>query len=244
MAPTKKQRPDDDFFQTPIGVPRLLLDDLHERDELPYWSTLLDPGAGEGTLAQHVEEWMRGIYDRIPAITAVEQDPDRLSCCSDHWHRIRADFFGWAEREARKGTVFDAIITNPPFGLKKEGSSGRDPTWQLWVEACLPLLAPDGTMMVLGLQSVLASQGRYAWWQEHVPRVIYQMTKRPSFEPPDYKKTDQRDYIWVVWAGPPGTKSGETRFRWLPVPEDKWCDWRNSTQSRGQWETRGFRHVL
>jgi len=162
----------------------------------PSYRTVLDPGAGDGRLAASA---LTHCKPHICKVTAVELHEGRAEMLPSEWDVVCGGYLGWAEKMAGHRT-FDLIISNPPFS-----------EWIEFVDASFPLLAPRGTLLVLGFSNILGSQKRAGWWRRHKPSSILQSPRRPQFIP-DSSNGDPRESIWVQWG--PG-RPKHTRFDWL-----------------------------
>jgi len=80
------------------------------------------------------------------------------------------------------GMHWDWCITNPPYRYAQE-----------FIEKAMSVA--DEVVMLLRL-GFLAGQKRKDWWQVNRPKVVYVLSKRPSFTG---RGTDSADYAWVLW---------------------------------------------
>jgi len=192
-------RPDDDFYPTPTWLVRAMLAELGD-DVAKGVATILDPGAGTGVLAREAEAWVAARVRQAPRVTVVEQCEARTASWDARWRAHLDDFFGFAWRARDCGLVYDLIITNPPFSL-----------WDPWVEACFPLMAPGGVLLVLGHAGFLGGQDRAPWWRSHTPTTFWVSPKRPPYRNGD---TDSRDAMWTMW-GPGPAPIDRPRVGWL-----------------------------
>lgn len=188
--------PDLDYYPTNPSVVRAILERLR-----PKFRTLLDPGAGEGALGKTAAEWRR----RRVETTAVELDRHLSRRLPRTWEVVEADFIEWSKGAALAGRRWDLVLTNPPFG------SPGERLWSRWVDACRPLVAPRGLLVVLGFSNILASKERGAWWRACRPYLVTQLEQRPSYTGGG---NDPRETLWFVWKG--GQASKRTLLDWLP----------------------------
>lgn len=201
-AETQAGRHADDYYRTPAWLTRALCPHLHT------FGSVLDAGAGEGSIAQVVEAWALE-QGRQVAVTAVELDPERANRLPSEWERHQADFFTWADNSISLQRRYDLVITNPPFVL-----DGR-PVWTRWVDACRPLVTTGGTLAVLAFANILGGQERSGWWRRNRPSRVLLSPKRPQYRT-EAKSGDPRDTVWVLWERA-GWIAGETRFDWLDL---------------------------
>jgi hypothetical protein len=209
-------RPGDDFYATEPWLIDAALGAL----ALPPPATVLDPGAGEGVLGAAVAQ-----VAPHAAVTAVESQPDRVTLLRERhpqWTVHDADFLRWAPACRAR---FDLIVMNPPFREVRSGPNGAvmrgargQPryrhVWGDWVQAALPLLSSQGTLVVLGLPDFLGGKARWEtlWSQVARPTRILFSPKRASFR---NGRMDARYPLWIVWGS--GLSSTETHWDWLEV---------------------------
>lgn len=198
-------RPDDggEFMPTPPWFSRPVLQEtlshyLLDGDE-PL--RVLDAGAGTGCLG--IEAGRVCPAELMPLeITAVEQHAGRLSQCPTHWERVEADFFAWALQELGAGRRYDLVLTNPPF--KK---------WWQWIEVCLGLVAPGGTLLAVAQLAWLGQKP--AWWAERRPSTVWIAGRRPW-------PNAVQELGWVEWfqsqsPSRRGNDGEHTTLRWLEL---------------------------
>src|SRR5437879_5185380 len=127
-------------FLTPAPVASFLASLFDLSHGYPEGATLLDPGAGVGSLlAAFVDRWLREVGHPPLSITAVEVEPTlhvplsaTLGACAEGTEisgsLVRDDFVQWATDQLGawwgSGSTFDFVIMNPPY--HKIGSGSRE----------------------------------------------------------------------------------------------------------------------
>ena len=107
-----------------------------------------------------------------------------------------------------------SIVSNPPFSYKKGIAEAI-------IRRALAL-ATNKVAMLLPIK-YLASQGRYALFNDHPPRTIYILCKRPSMPPgaliaelgDKAFARGKMDFMWVLWDVEKPTLPGQTRTVWI-----------------------------
>jgi hypothetical protein len=194
----RSARKADDFYPTPDWLVQALLRYLEASDAkidgCADWlrlsfRTVLDAGAGKGSLASEVGATAAARGEAV-AINAVELNPQFCAELQEKhpaWTVEQGDFFAWAEQARQDGRRWRFVVTNPPFGR-----------WQEWVDACFGLPEEGGYLCVLGFVNVLGAQSRAAWWREHRPDHVLLSPRRPQYRD-DADNGDPRDTCWIVW---------------------------------------------
>lgn len=197
----------DDFYATPSWLTRAMLCRVG-----CCFGSVLDAGAGLGAVGVEVESWLNS-NDRQPAVTAVELDGGRASVLPGSWEVVASDFFRWSEQARAAGRTFDLVATNPPFTV-----DGK-PAWTRWVDACLPLVTPGGTLAVLGFVNLLGGLGRSAWWTVRRPSLVLVSPRRPLFRSDDRRSGAPRETAWFVWSWRGAERRSPTVLDWLDIEE-------------------------
>lgn len=89
--------------------------------------------------------------------------------------------------EYRPHTLYDTIISNPPFNLA-----------HAFVEHSLSMLEHRGTLVFLLRLNFLGSLQRAELWRRKMPTWIYVHSRRMKFS--DAKSTDSVEYAHFVWT--------------------------------------------
>lgn len=155
------QRLDEDNYETPAAVTKLVLDAV-ELKRKPAPTTILEPNAGRGAIVDVLRE--RFFH---AGITAVELNLSRykeLALKENCERRIHGDVLEVEHKIAV--TKYDLGITNPAFAIAL-------PVVQLMLRTCVDTLA----LLRLGFT---ASMRRRVFWQ-HNPADVYVLAERPSF---------------------------------------------------------------
>jgi len=80
---------------------------------------------------------------------------------------------------------YKTIITNPPFNIALD----------IIKKALIDVVNGGEVIMLLRL-NFLGSKKRHDFWQQHPPKIIYVLSKRPKFI---NNKSDSIEYAWFVW---------------------------------------------
>lgn len=96
-------------------TPRALADEMLRGIDRHMISSVLEPSAGKGDLAQAVADWRGGLYNRygdyMEDIDCIEIDPNLRAILKDKGFRVVHDDF----LTLRTFKRYDLIIMNPPF---------------------------------------------------------------------------------------------------------------------------------
>ncbi len=153
----------------------------------------LDPCAGSGVFGQQ----LRQVYP--PELSwAVEPRLEEKGNLKRHYHEVEAQTYqeAFAEDPVFDDEPFDLIATNSPFT-----------EFVPLVEAALPLLAPKGVLMLLGLSDVMQrAKGKVEFIETCSPTYELRIAgpigfRGPGTNPETGKRwgMDQRSYSWWVW---------------------------------------------
>ena len=172
-------RKDFDFYPTPDGAIRSLLDnypiqEYTDKSDSLMRSRVLEPCAGDGAISGALVN-RYNVY-----MKQVEIRPEARKPLGAYGTVVIDDFL-------TNNYNFDPdyIITNPPYLLAQE-----------FITKCLKYGCP--VIMLLRL-CFLASMKRNEWWQDKIPGDMLVLSKRPSFTGDG--KTDGQDYAWFIWNG-------------------------------------------
>ncbi|MEU4244284.1 methyltransferase [Actinoplanes sp. NPDC026619] len=118
----------------------------HDLCWLPAGARVLEPSAGDGSLVAAI---LRA-NPRV-TVTAVEPHPVRAQACADRNAGAGGDvavhvttFEQYAAGAARAGTLFDAVVMNPPFAV-----AGQADVWLDHLRAAWHLLRPGGRLVAV-----------------------------------------------------------------------------------------------
>lgn len=182
------RRRDQDVYETPESVAWVAATNIVTWGD---WELLVDAGAGDGRLVQHVvREREKAGFDRFLEVVPVDvRRPPELG--GPGWWWVFADYLQWvqdghlATRIARGPAL---VISNPPFSLADE-----------FVMHTVNALAQDGkphcALFLLRL-NWLGSRKRAAWLKFNPPRMIMPLVPRPSFTGGGQ---DSCEYAWIGW---------------------------------------------
>lgn len=170
-------RHEHDFYETPAWAVDLVLDLLGVTPEFDGY--VIDPGCGDGAIAQRVAE-------RAPKadVRGIEQQSDLLErakglrTASVAWEL--GDWLTW-----QPDGVPDLIIGNPPY---------KDA--ERFVRKALAVSAKRATVAMLLRQGWVSGKKRRAFWTEF-KADFHPLERRPSF---NGSGTDATDYSWFVFG--------------------------------------------
>lgn len=185
-----------EFASTPSWVIRSALNLL----PTSAFGRVLDAGAGLGALGMAVENYARVLHHRTAKVTAVELERDRCELLPDHWTVHPQDFLPWAALTAAtpEADRFDLVVCNPPFTR-----------WLEWAQACLPLLAPKGCLLMVGPLSYLGGVERGGWLADKPPARVFVHCRRPRGQGWD----DTREIAVCVWQE--NLRHADTSLAWV-----------------------------
>lgn len=187
---TKELRPrqKNDFYPTPYELVRAGLEKIEY--EIPYPRNVLDPGAGNGVWGREV----RRLWSAAP-IMGIEIDPTFAKPSVYEWWNV----VDYLDKDV-SGVTFDLIVGNPPYRQAER-----------FIRKSFELLEPKGHIFFLLRLAMLESQRRAkGLWQEHRPKKVYVLGRRPSFT--GNGKTDATAYALYLWQK---GWQGETTLDWL-----------------------------
>jgi tRNA1(Val) A37 N6-methylase TrmN6 len=133
---------------------------------------IVDAGAGVGAVGLALAQWNPGaravLLEKNPAVAAMARENVGLNGLTDRVRVAEADLFDVAARKA-EGLVEAAelVVTNPPFLARGAARSSPDSDRAMahvlddggiekWLRACLALLRPGGTLVVIHRADALA----------------------------------------------------------------------------------------
>lgn len=158
-------------------------------------SWIWDPCCGGGSLIE--------VFEQRRRFTIATDIVDRGFARFDGMH----DALAIVPPLLIKPTMKVSVVTNPPFELAEQ-----------IIRRMLTLV--DHRLAILQKLSFLASQVRFALFEEFPPSDVLILSRRPSM-PPGAMIADmgerafkggKTDYCWIVWTRP---HDRETRLRWL-----------------------------
>ncbi len=184
---TKELRPRDknDFYPTPIELCRAALGLLYNWK----FSTILDPGSGDGV-------WGRVAREKWP--TAHIEGVDIAPKLDYSYNVIHETDFLVSFNSTRP--QYDLVIGNPPYKYAEQ-----------FIRKSRSLLQKRGCMVLLLQLAFLEGQKRgEGLWKEFRPYAVHVLSRRPSFT--GNCKTDATAYgiyLWRDWS------SETTELEWL-----------------------------
>lgn len=187
----KTERAQLDYYRTPAYAVDAILPHLQpapRRDGAPRW---LDPGCGDGAIAERLLAW----WPKSEGV-GIEIDPDRASVARKLRMVVYQDDF------LRQGAIWesrvDLVIGNPPFKQALE-----------FARRGLELLDLGELALLLRAGFLEAKRGseRDEFLQAHPPDVFL-LAKRPRFTGDG---GDSATYVWCVWG--PGRGERFVRLR-------------------------------
>lgn len=178
-----KRRPAD-YYSTPEWVTESALNRFETRYPDMSWDRVLEPAAGNGAITRVMRR-----KRQVKHLTTVEIMPSRsiaLKLYTRPNRHYAGDFRSFANLEARKGTKYSVILTNPPFSHA-----------EAFVMRSLSLLRPDGYLALLLRLAFLESQERAEMHRKY-PSDVFVLPRRPSFTGDG--QSDMSAYAWFVWG--------------------------------------------
>jgi hypothetical protein len=163
-----RERNKDDLYETPEWMTEAILPELSRRlSHVKGPPRVFEPAAGKGRMVRVIDQYFKAPCDA----SDINDDPS-------------LDFLALHPR-----SVYDLIITNPPFMLAME-----------FVQQALKFRrSPDSVVALLLRVNFLGSKKRAPWLREFIP-AVYVSPKRPSFSPDG--RTDSPEYGWFLWQEP------------------------------------------
>lgn len=168
-----------------------------------------DPSAGYGSTMAHFNDagfqtFLSDVVDNVD-----------WAKFTDGYGNVLPQFFSADFLELEKAPAACSIVFNPPYSYIKG-------ILEAFVRRALKLTS----CRVCALVPVkwLASQRRYALFQEFPPSAVLYLTQRPSMPPGDRIhlmgnrafRGGMLDYCWIVWNVRKPVLPGQTRAIWLP----------------------------
>ena len=205
-------RANNDFYETPAGAAAPVMRELREMFG-DYYALIVDAGAGLGALTRAAcAEFESGMVE------AVEAFPEGLPLdrtvldgeqrANAEWVSRGADRYEARLRAAGAVSVtvadfltldrqVDIVVSNPPFALAMD-----------FLRHTVEDIDPPLAAFLLRL-NFLGSAKRADWLEQHPPRAIRVLTKRPNFTG---QGTDSIEYAWMLWGR--GVPAGTAPIGW------------------------------
>ena len=170
------------IFLTPDDVAKMMVEFVNP-DEHDY---VIDPACGSGTFLKEVISRRKGstLLDTMPSVWGIDKNPKMLmmtqlnvgsasySYRGAHLDSLFDIDLSDSGHERPRYGYFDAIFTNPPFGVtidpltqdlsryrcSESAGSKRLPSEVLFIEQCLNLLRPGGVLAIILPKSVLTNR--------------------------------------------------------------------------------------
>jgi hypothetical protein len=177
------EREKNDNYSTPEWAIKLLLDNYQIRTN----GTILEPSAGCGNIVKVLRE--TGIKNHITSIELREEERENLKKYSNEV--IIENYLNMSQ-----SPYYDVIIGNPPYNQARA-----------FIEKSFEFLSHRGVLIFLLRVSILESQKRFDFWQQHPVNKLYILRDRPKFI--KGKSGDNCAYAWFIWEN--GYKDQEIR---------------------------------
>jgi hypothetical protein len=196
MSRTKRPPtgPRADFYETPESAVDVMLLDLAgmiEATRCAHCRTakrrtagryrFLDAGSGGGAIGRVVLKHFPKSSVRGIEFDAARVEEAKAAACP--FPIVQGDFLAL---ELAVDDRPEVVISNPPFSQ-----------WIAFAEKSLALVASGGHVALLGRLGLLESAARYSFWQNHAPKAVLVLSKRPSFTGGG---SDASAYGWFVWG--------------------------------------------
>ena len=198
------ERREHDFYPTPPWATRLIVPVL--KAMLGRWpaTSLLEPAAGDGRMAEVLVE--EGLV-RLEGVAGVEIQRGLVEeCRRKGLGVVCADFLLPRPVEA----VWPLVVTNPPYDDEHRPHVDA----LAFVRQALRLASPDGGIVAMLLrQAFLESDERQELMVEHPPD-LHILPRRPPFVPNRDGKmgSGKYPYAWFVWQRGRPMQGGRFNF--------------------------------